>query len=208
MHLPWCPALNDHPNGTMEDALDLIPAPVFSSRTPFEWFGRQELQGKAFYCGAIKSPQMEETVIAAGLNQLPNKDKFYQRNRERCFPLKKPIQRYATLFCYHCRSEFRAKPTFRKEYDHWVVNHKCTKYTKRVQYVIGLKQRKCKYGCSSRTGCVSFLRVVGDKRSHDIKDYHRITDEVKFCKWSHISHTRKPLFQEIDYNSDHDVIIQ
>jgi len=58
-----------------------------------------------------------------------------------------------SLFCNHCKRTFKAKPTYRSRFNHTLVNHSCSG-TKRRQYVLGVKRRKCKYDCNSVQGCI------------------------------------------------------
>lgn len=61
------------------------------------------------------------------------------------------------LFCNHCKLEFRSKTTYRPQFDHHLVNHKC-KDTKRRQYVVGVRHRKCNYNCLPKPlGCIQFV---------------------------------------------------
>jgi hypothetical protein len=61
------------------------------------------------------------------------------------------------LFCNHCKLEFRSKTTYRPQFDHHLVNHKC-KDTKRRQYVVGVRHRKCTYNCHPKPlGCIQFV---------------------------------------------------
>lgn len=57
------------------------------------------------------------------------------------------------LYCCHCSRVFKAKPTYRKRFQHTLVNHSCSGL-KRRQYVLGVKHRKCDFGCSPETGCI------------------------------------------------------
>lgn len=59
----------------------------------------------------------------------------------------------ASLLCNHCKWTFKAKPTYRSRFNHTLVNHSCLG-SKRRQYVLGVKRRKCKYDCSSVQGCI------------------------------------------------------
>jgi len=58
-----------------------------------------------------------------------------------------------SLFCNHCKVTFKAKPTYRRRFNHTLVNHACAG-NKRKQYVLGVKRRKCLYPCSSVKGCI------------------------------------------------------
>jgi len=58
-----------------------------------------------------------------------------------------------SLFCNHCKLTFKAKPTYRKRFNHTLINHTCSG-TKRKQYVLGVKRRKCMFSCNSYKGCI------------------------------------------------------
>lgn len=58
-----------------------------------------------------------------------------------------------SLFCNHCKVTFKAKPTYRRRFNHTLVNHACAG-RKRKQYVLGVKRRKCVHHCSSVKGCI------------------------------------------------------
>jgi len=58
-----------------------------------------------------------------------------------------------SLFCNHCKRTFKAKPTYRSRFNHTLVNHSCSG-SKRRQYVLGVKRRKCMYDCNSVLGCI------------------------------------------------------
>jgi len=69
------------------------------------------------------------------------------------------------LFCNHCKLEFRSKTTYRPQFDHHLVNHKC-KDTKRRQYVVGVRHRKCTYNCHPKPlGCIQFVGKKWKKES-------------------------------------------
>lgn len=58
-----------------------------------------------------------------------------------------------SLFCNHCKLTFKAKPTYRKRFNHTLINHTCSG-AKRKQYVLGVKRRKCMFNCNSYKGCI------------------------------------------------------
>merc|ERR1719447_2402762 len=58
-----------------------------------------------------------------------------------------------SLFCNHCKTTFKAKPTYRQRFNHTLVNHSCLG-NKRRQYVLGVKRRKCVFACNSIQGCI------------------------------------------------------
>jgi len=62
-------------------------------------------------------------------------------------------EKIVSLFCNHCKLTFKAKPTYRKKFNHTLVNHSCSG-TKRKQYVLGVKRRKCIFNCSAYQGCI------------------------------------------------------
>jgi hypothetical protein len=69
--------------------------------------------------------------------------------------LKKKKKRSMHLLCNHCMKSFLAKPTYRKRFEHYLINHSCYG-AKRIQYVIGRKHRSCTAGCSRKLGCIRF----------------------------------------------------
>jgi len=62
-------------------------------------------------------------------------------------------EQIVSLFCNHCKMTFKAKPTYRRRFNHTLVNHSCSG-SKRRQYVLGVKRRKCLFACSSVRGCI------------------------------------------------------
>jgi len=63
-----------------------------------------------------------------------------------------------TLYCSHCDLKFMGKATWRTQFSHAVVNHKCSG-GKRTQFVVGKKHRRCMFGCNKLVGCI---RVLSD----------------------------------------------
>jgi len=62
-------------------------------------------------------------------------------------------EQIVSLFCNHCKLTFKAKPTYRRRFNHTLVNHSCSGM-KRRQYVLGVKRRKCNYACNAFQGCI------------------------------------------------------
>jgi len=62
-------------------------------------------------------------------------------------------EQIVSLFCNHCKLTFKAKPTYRRRFNHTLVNHSCSG-TKRKQYVLGVKRRKCSFNCNAYQGCI------------------------------------------------------
>jgi len=62
-------------------------------------------------------------------------------------------EQIVSLFCNHCKLTFKAKPTYRRRFNHTLVNHSCSG-TKRRQYVLGVKRRKCVFSCNAFQGCI------------------------------------------------------
>jgi len=60
------------------------------------------------------------------------------------------------LFCGHCHQIFYSKTTFRAKYNHHLVNHQCTNSNVRMQYVVGVRHRRCSFNCSPHSGCIRF----------------------------------------------------
>jgi len=69
------------------------------------------------------------------------------------------VEDVTLLSCGHCKREFRAKATYRKQFGHFLVNHKCSG-NDRMQFVIGVKHRRCTFSCHPNVGCVNFSWVV------------------------------------------------
>jgi len=59
------------------------------------------------------------------------------------------------LRCNHCQAVFFAKPT--KRDGKYLVNHTCTHSTRRIQYIIGSRHRKCSIS-HPKMPCIEFLR--------------------------------------------------
>lgn len=60
------------------------------------------------------------------------------------------------LFCGHCQNIFYSKTTFRPKYNHHLVNHRCLTTNVRMQYVVGVRHRRCTARCSPHIGCIRF----------------------------------------------------
>lgn len=58
------------------------------------------------------------------------------------------------LFCGHCEQIFYSKTTFRPKYNHHLVNHRCLNTNVRMQYVVGVRHRRCTARCSPHIGCI------------------------------------------------------
>jgi len=68
---------------------------------------------------------------------------------------KKSSMKYR-LYCQHCKAEFYSKATFREKYQHHLVNHRCYN-NMRMQYVVGVRHRRCVEGCDPEIGCIRFV---------------------------------------------------
>lgn len=66
---------------------------------------------------------------------------------------RKKEKKVVMLYCNHCEKAFKAKPTFRPKFMHFLVNHACSG-VKRHQYVVGVKHRKCPFDCDATLGCI------------------------------------------------------
>jgi len=60
------------------------------------------------------------------------------------------------LLCGHCQQIFYSKTTFRAKYNHHLVNHQCVNSNVRMQYVVGVRHRRCAFSCSPHSGCIRF----------------------------------------------------
>lgn len=76
-----------------------------------------------------------------------------QRKKSRSKSKKKEKHR---LYCSHCKEEFFSKATFRVKFQHHLVNHRCYDNT-RMQYVVGVRHRRCAWNCDPEIGCVRFV---------------------------------------------------
>jgi len=85
-----------------------------------------------------------------GTKQLKKNGHEVIKNSQNSLPYEEQI---VSLFCNHCKMTFKAKPTYRRRFNHTLVNHSC-QGSKRRQYVLGVKRRKCLYGCNSIQGCI------------------------------------------------------
>lgn len=68
------------------------------------------------------------------------------------------------LYCHHCKATFYSKATYREKYQHHLVNHRCFKT--RMQYVVGVRHRRCQQNCDPNVGCIRF--DVSDSNESDI----------------------------------------
>lgn len=133
--------------------------------TPYRLFGDVKLKKKYFYRGPINSPIMTEQEIAER-----NKKRVYPFNESSVTPMTQRRKRNKRvmlhpaesspakeklLYCGHCKQEFRAKATYRKQFGHHLVNHRCSG-NERIQFVIGVKHRRCTFNCHPNVGCVNF----------------------------------------------------
>jgi len=63
------------------------------------------------------------------------------------------------LFCNHCKTQFYSKTTFRGKYQHHLVNHRCANISNsRLQYVVGIRHRRCTHRCHPQVGCIRFVQ--------------------------------------------------
>jgi len=63
------------------------------------------------------------------------------------------------LFCNHCKTQFYSKTTFRVKYQHHLVNHRCANISNsRLQYVVGIRHRRCTHRCHPQVGCIRFVQ--------------------------------------------------
>jgi len=68
------------------------------------------------------------------------------------------------LFCNHCKTQFYSKTTFRHKYQHHLVNHRCNNiHNSRLQYVVGVRHRRCVHGCHPQVGCIRFVQQTSVK---------------------------------------------
>lgn len=148
--------------------------------TPYQLFGDINLKKKYFYRGDIQSPIITEQAPRRGKKRVylapePTASKRVETRQAQVLerPTKKQKRRATTkahkaahkkalvmedvtlLSCGHCKQEFRAKATYRKQFGHFLVNHKCSG-NERMQYVIGVKHRRCTFNCHPNVGCVNF----------------------------------------------------
>eukprot|EP00493_Phyllostaurus_siculus_P027069 UN27415 len=62
------------------------------------------------------------------------------------------------LYCNHCKTQFHSKTTFREKYQHHLVNHRCVNINSRLQYVVGVRHRRCVHTCHPQVGCIRFVQ--------------------------------------------------
>lgn len=135
--------------------------------TPYQLFGDVTLKKKYFYRGEIQSPHVNEQI------QTRRRKRQYPFNENQLTTQLRPVPERVTkeqkrkaskalitedvslLSCGHCKRDFRAKATYRKQFGHFLVNHKCSG-NERMQYVIGVKHRRCSFNCHPNVGCVNF----------------------------------------------------
>jgi len=134
--------------------------------TPYRLFGDVALKKKYFYRGPIISPIMSEQEIAER-----GKKRAYPSNESPVNPMTQQARKRSKrvmlhpadsspakeklLYCGHCKQEFRARATYRKQFGHHLVNHRCSG-NERIQFVIGVKHRRCSFNCHPNVGCVNF----------------------------------------------------
>jgi len=142
--------------------------------TPFQLFGDISLKKKYFYRGEIKSPILGEqeqrtrgvkrsysysTPTGTMTDKNTTVERATKKQKRKSSKVAKPfmMEDVTLLSCGHCKREFRAKATYRKQFGHFLVNHKCSG-NERMQYVIGVKHRRCTFNCHPNVGCVNFSR--------------------------------------------------
>jgi len=139
--------------------------------TPYQLFGDITLKKKYFYRGEIQSPHSNEQIQTRGRKrQYPFNEETMRaqvqsapervakkQKRKASKPTKTMgvMEDVTLLSCGHCKRDFRAKATYRKQFGHFLVNHKCSG-NERMQYVIGVKHRRCSFNCHPNVGCVNF----------------------------------------------------
>jgi len=141
--------------------------------TPYQVFGDSTLKKKYFYRGEINSPIASEQEAPRGNKRpynynpsttvqygVPERVTKRQKRAQKAVSKahKAMVEDVTMLSCGHCKREFRAKATYRKQFGHFLVNHKCSG-NERMQYVIGVKHRRCTFNCHPNVGCVNFSRV-------------------------------------------------
>lgn len=98
-----------------------------------------------------KNSKLEVVSNKAASKSLDQEIKMRLAEEEKCRV--KYEDQIVSLFCNHCKLTFKAKPTYRKRFNHTLINHTCSG-TKRKQYVLGVKRRKCTFLCNSYKGCI------------------------------------------------------
>jgi len=98
-----------------------------------------------------KNSKLEVVSNKAASKSLDQEIKMRLAEEEKCRV--KYEDQIVSLFCNHCKLTFKAKPTYRKRFNHTLINHTCSG-TKRKQYVLGVKRRKCTFSCNSYKGCI------------------------------------------------------
>lgn len=99
----------------------------------------------------FQPPHPESEGILHSYNNTTNTDVSSAKSKSS--DKKKIKKKVVTLYCNHCEKSFKAKPTFRPKFMHYLVNHACSG-VKRHQYVVGVKHRKCPFSCDSVLGCI------------------------------------------------------
>jgi len=89
-------------------------------------------------------------------------------------------EQIVSLFCNHCKMTFKAKPTYRRRFNHTLVNHSC-QGSKRRQYVLGVKRRKCLYGCSSIQGCI--FRIWTKNNNYNFPPFFMVRNYIVLGEW-------------------------
>jgi len=90
------------------------------------------------------------------LNSLTGEEKPIVRD------VRKKMNTKYRLYCQHCKAEFYSKATYRVKYQHHLVNHRCFNHT-RMQYVVGVRHRRCTKNCNPELGCIRFVSSPSQK---------------------------------------------
>lgn len=101
---------------------------------------------KQRYNNSTVAPNAIEIIETAPVKKPRRKTRKSCKNRPK-----------SILHCNHCKADFYARPTYRPEHNHFVLQHKCDV---RRQYVVGNKHRACNHGCSRIKGCIFFVTPV------------------------------------------------
>lgn len=147
--------------------IDILPGEVSSSQYMMQFYAHQS--GKDYLAfNMTELPKQAHTiplnrkrseVRRVNNNNEPERKNSVGKRRKKTTKKKatkgSKCKRYQ-LFCGHCQQLFYSKTTFRAKYNHHLVNHQCVNSNVRMQYVVGVRHRRCSFDCSPHSGCIRF----------------------------------------------------
>lgn len=149
--------------------IDILPGEVSSPQYMMQFYANQiESSGKNFLAfNMAELPQAPTIPLNRKRSEVRRVNNNIEPERKNSVgkKRKKSTKKKATkgskckryqLFCGHCQELFYSKTTFRAKYNHHLVNHQCVNSSVRMQYVVGVRHRRCTFDCSPHSGCIRF----------------------------------------------------